>query len=178
VEQPIRLVSVVGKKNSGKTTLLVALAAEFARRGLVVGTLKHGTHPARLDQEGTDTWRHMNEGLAERVLLESSGARVLIQRLEEEDDPISLARQYMKGTDLVLAEGFTKHPVPKVEVFRQAAHDAPHYHASHPQAEQWFAMVTDHEATEYPFPTFRFSDTAWLVTLSKLAWSKAMIVDD
>lgn len=170
--------SVVGKKNSGKTTLLVALAAEFARRGLVVGTLKHGTHPARLDQEGTDTWRHMNEGLANRVLLESAASRILFQRLEEETDPISLAREYMKGTDIVLAEGFTKHPVPRVEVFRRAAHAEPHYDASHPQAEQWFAIVTDDETLEYPFPTFRFSDTAWLVTLSKLAWSKAMIVDE
>ncbi len=175
---PIRLVSVVGKKNSGKTTLIVALASEYARRGRVVGTLKHGTHPAKLDQEGTDTWRHMHEGSAERVLIESSGYRALIQRLEEEEDPTTLARRYMLGTDIVIAEGFTKHPIPKIEVYRRDAHAEPHYASTHPNADQWFAMVTDHKTTGYPFPTFHLSDTAWLVTLSKLAWGKAMIIED
>jgi molybdopterin-guanine dinucleotide biosynthesis protein MobB len=178
VEKPIRLISVVGKKNSGKTTLIVALASEYARRGKIVGTLKHGTHPARLDTEGTDTWRHMNEGLAERVLLESAGSRVMFQRLEEETDPVTLARQYMRGTDIVIAEGFTRHPIPKIEVFRRAEHDEPHFNPSHPQAGQWIAMVSDYEAIDYPFPTFRFSDTAWLVTLSKLARSKAMVIEE
>ncbi len=178
MEKPIRLISVVGKKNSGKTTLVVALAAEYARRGKVVGTLKHGTHPARLDTEGTDTWRHLNEGLAERVLLESSGSRVMIQRLEEEADPITLARQYMSGTDIVIAEGFTSHPIPKIEVFRRQEHDEPHFYPAHPHAAHWIAMVTDHSAIDYPFPAFQFSDTAWLVTLSKMARSKAMIVEE
>lgn len=177
MERPIRLVSVVGKKNSGKTTLLVALAAEYARQGKIVGTLKHGTHPATLDHEGTDTWRHMHEGSAQRVLLESAGHRVLFQQLDEEADPVTLARQYMSGTDIVLAEGFTTHSIPKIEVFRREEHDEPHYSPSHPNAEHWFAMVTDHVAVDYPFPTFRFSDTSWFVNLSKMAWNKAMIIE-
>ncbi len=177
MERPIRLVSVVGKKNSGKTTLLVALAAEYARRGKIVGTLKHGTHPATLDHEGTDTWRHMHEGSAQRTLLESAGQRVLFQQLDEEADPVTLARQYMSGTDIVIAEGFTRHPVPKIEVFRRKEHDEPHYSPSHPNAEYWFAMVTDHVAVDYPFPTFQFSDTSWWVNLSKMAWDKAMIIE-
>ena len=120
----------------------------------------------------------MHEGSAERVLIESSGHRALIQRLEEEEDPMTLARRYMLGTDIVIAEGFTKHPIPKIEVYRRKAHDEPHYASTNPNADQWFAMVTDDETTEYPFPTFQLSDTAWLVTLSKLAWGKAMIIED
>ena len=38
------IVSIVGKKNSGKTTLTVALAAELKRRGWRVATIKHGHH--------------------------------------------------------------------------------------------------------------------------------------
>ncbi len=63
-------------------------------------------------------------------------------------------------------------------IVRRKAHAEPHYASTHPNADQWFAMVTDRRTTEYPFPTFQFSDTAWLVTLSKLAWDKAMIIED
>src|SRR5256885_15249996 len=65
-----RMMSVIGRKNAGKTTLLVALAAELARRRFRVMTIKHGTHPADTDQRGKDSWRHWHEGHAERVLME------------------------------------------------------------------------------------------------------------
>lgn len=177
MEKPTRLISVVGKKNSGKTTLVVALAAEYTRQGKRVGTLKHGTHPATLDHEGTDTWRHFNQGMADRSMLESSGQRVLFQRLQEESDPVTLSREFMQGTDIVIAEGFTSHTVPKIEVFRPSEHERPHYDPSRPNASDWFAMVTDDQVGEFPFPVFRFSDTAWLVTISSMAWSNAMVIE-
>ena len=176
MEKQTRLISVVGKKNSGKTTLIVALASEFVRKGRRVGTLKHGTHPANLDHEGTDTWRHFNEGKAEKVMIESAGQRVLFQRLEEASDPVSLTREFFRGTDIVIAEGFTKHSVPKIEVFRDSQHDQPHYDPSRPNADDWFAMVTDDRTREFPFPAFQFSDTAWLVTLASMAWDRAMLI--
>ena len=58
----MRIVSVIGRKDAGKTTLLIALAREFKRQGKRVMTIKHASHPAVLDHEGTDTWRHFHEG--------------------------------------------------------------------------------------------------------------------
>ncbi|MDH5804822.1 MAG: molybdopterin-guanine dinucleotide biosynthesis protein B [Gemmatimonadota bacterium] len=172
----MKLFSVVGKKNSGKTTLVVTLAQEFTRRGKKVGTLKHGTHPANVDVEGTDTWRHFNEGRAERVILESMGKRFLFQQVEEPSNPIELAKQYMGGMDLVIAEGFTNTPVPKLEIFREEVHREPHFHKEHSYRDQWIAMMTDTNR-EFPFPTFRFSDTAWLVTLCSILWDEALEID-
>ena len=43
------LITVVGRKNSGKTTLVVQLAAELRRRGLRVMTIKHGSHNFNID---------------------------------------------------------------------------------------------------------------------------------
>lgn len=178
MESTTRLISVVGKRNSGKTTLIVALAAEFTKRGKRVGTLKHGTHPATLDIEGTDTWRHFNEGMAERVVLESAGQRVLFQRLEEETDPVMLSRQFMQGLDLVIAEGFTMSSVPKIEVFRRQAHESSYFDPTRPNAGAWFAAVTDDSKLDFPFPSFCFTDTGWLVTLCSLAWERAMLIDE
>jgi molybdopterin-guanine dinucleotide biosynthesis protein MobB len=170
-----RIISIIGKKDAGKTTLVVALANDL-RRKLKVMTLKHGTHAADVDQQGKDTWRHWNEGRAERVLLEAPGERVLFERTTQEGDPISLAKRYLDGADIVLAEGFSAYPLPKIEVFRTACGDKPIYDAERDNADQWVAMLTDHPSFRAPFPVFRFSDTSWLVALGNLAWDRARIL--
>lgn len=170
-----RIISIVGKKDAGKTTLLVALAMEL-RRKLRVMTLKHGTHSADMDQQGKDTWRHWHEGKAERVLLEAPGQRVLFERTDRESDPFTLARRYLDGADIILVEGFSAHPLPKIEVYRTACGEQPIYDASRDNAGQWVAIITDHSSFRAPFPVFRFSDTSWLVSLANLAWDRAQIL--
>lgn len=146
---------------------------EFTRRGMRVGTLKHGTHPANVDTEGTDTWRHYHQGKAERTLIESPEGRVFFERSDTQADPSDLARRFMHDSDVIIAEGFTSSDLPKIEVFRAAAHDTPRYNKSLPNAHCWIAMLADEKLVGLPFPQFRFSDTAWLVALSALAWDKA-----
>ena len=109
-----RLISIVGKKDAGKTTLVVALAAELVRRKFRVMTIKHGTHAAS-DERGKDTWRHWHEGKAERVVMEAPGQRVVWERRDKESDPVALAKRYLDGADIVLVEGFSKAPIPKIE---------------------------------------------------------------
>jgi molybdopterin-guanine dinucleotide biosynthesis protein MobB len=170
-----RIISIIGKKDAGKTTLIVALATEM-RRKLRVMTLKHGTHAADMDQRGKDTWRHWNEGKAERVLLEAPGERVLFERTDADGDPIALARRYLDGADIVLAEGFSAYPLPKIEVYRLACGDKPIYDPTRDNADQWVAVLTDNATFRAPFPVFRFSDTSWLVSLATLAWDRARIL--
>lgn len=170
-----RMISVIGKKDAGKTTLVVALATEL-RRKLRVMTIKRGTHAADVDQQGKDTWRHWNEGKAERVLLEAPGERVLFERTDHEEDPVTLARRYLEGADIILVEGFSAHPLPKIEVFRRACGDQPIYDPAREDADQWVAMITDHPSFRAPFPVFRFTDTSWLVALANLAWDRARIL--
>jgi molybdopterin-guanine dinucleotide biosynthesis protein B len=170
------MIAIVGRHNAGKTTLLVALAAEFARRKLRVMTMKHGTHAADLDREGKDTWRHWHEGKAERVLLEAPGQRILFERTERQADPFVLARRYLDDADVILVEGFTAAPLPKIEVYRLACGPDPLFDAARHDPADWVALVTDNAAFRAPFPVFRFSDTAWLVTLANLAWDRAKVL--
>ncbi|HEX4634408.1 MAG TPA: molybdopterin-guanine dinucleotide biosynthesis protein B [Gemmatimonadales bacterium] len=167
-----RIVSIIGRQNAGKTTLLVALAAELRRRTLRVMTIKHATHQMQLDTEGKDTWRHFQEGHAERVLLEAPGERVLFERTTGTGDPVALAEEYLSGADLVLCEGFTAAPLPKIEVARRVA-GPPLWKEG---ARDWIAMLTDDASFRADFPVFRFSDTSWLVTLGNLAWDRAKIL--
>jgi len=170
-----RIVSIIGRQNAGKTTLLVALANELRRRQFRVMTIKHATHQMQLDTEGKDTWRHFQEGRAERVLLEAPGERVLFERTTETGDPVALAEQYLGGADIVLCEGFTSAPIPKIEVSRRVA-GPPIWNGSSEDARHWIAILTDDATFKADLPVFRFSDTSWLVTLGNIAWDRAKIL--
>jgi molybdopterin-guanine dinucleotide biosynthesis protein MobB len=172
-----RIVSIIGRKNAGKTTLTVALASELVRRGHRVMTIKHGHHPADADRKGSDTWRHFHEGRAERVLIASPDLRVLFERSPDDYDPIALAQQYMHGADIVLTEGYKAAPLPKIEVFRKAVADAPIYDGASPEAGQWIAVVTDDAGFRAACTVLHFNDTIWLQLLANLAWERSLILD-
>lgn len=169
-----KIISIVGSKNAGKTTLVVALASEFTRRGKRVMTIKHASHPATLDTPGTDTYRHFHEGKAERVLIASPGVRSLIERSPDDADPVTLARRYLADADIVLVEGFKMEALPKIEVYRRAVADLPLYEPSAANAGEWIAILTDDAKFEAECPVLRFKDTIWLQLLAGLAWDKAM----
>lgn len=173
-----RLISVVGRKNAGKTTLVVALAQEFVRRGRRVGTLKHGHHPAMLDPEGTDTWRHFHEGNTVRTLIAAPNGRVLFERGDDgEEDPFALVRRYMLDLDVVIVEGYKRYPLPKIEVHRTREHPEPLYDPDAANAGEWIAMLTDDRTLRPPIPCFAFTDTNWFTNLAQLAWSGAHLLD-
>jgi molybdopterin-guanine dinucleotide biosynthesis protein MobB len=172
-----RIVSVIGRKNAGKTTLTVALTGELVRRGHRVMTIKHGHHPADADRKGSDTWRHFHEGRAERVLIASPDLRVLFERSPDTYDPIGLARQYMHGADIVITEGFRSAPLPKIEVFRRAIAPTPIYDPASPEAERWIALVTDDPDLRADCSVLHFSDTIWLQLLANLAWDHSLTID-
>ena len=160
------MVAVVGKKHSGKTTLTVRLAAELRRRGRRVMTIKHGSHTFNIDPATTDTYRHYHEGMAERVAMASPDKFALIVRWEEEAGPEAIAERYMSDADVVLCEGFKRSALPKIEVFRQAAHAEPLYEPGSAQAGHYIAVVTDVPGLRLPVPVFNFSDPDWLAALA------------
>jgi molybdopterin-guanine dinucleotide biosynthesis protein B len=170
-----RIVSIIGKKGTGKTSVLVALAAEFRRRGKRVMTLKHATHPARVDTEGTDSHSHYHDGKADAVLLDAPGDLIMIRRNTETNDPVLLVDRYLADADIVLAEGYSQAAIPKIEVYRPEVQAVPLYNRDSADADSWIAIMTDDHTFTAQCPVFRFSDTMWLVALTNLAWDKALI---
>jgi molybdopterin-guanine dinucleotide biosynthesis protein MobB len=174
----MRIITVIGRKDAGKTTLTVALASEFARRGRRVMTIKHGHHPADVDRPGSDTFRHFREAKAERTLIAGPDIRVLFERTPDDYDPVGLARRYMEGADLVLCEGYKRAPLPKIEVWRKAVGGRPLYDPAAPNAAEWVALVSDDReaGADARCPVLAFSDTNWLQTLANIAWERALVL--
>jgi molybdopterin-guanine dinucleotide biosynthesis protein MobB len=147
-------VCIIGKKNSGKTTLAVALLAELRRRGLRVASIKHGHHAFETDQPGKDSWRHFNEGGAEATLMAGEGKIALVMRMDGEPDPVQLVRDFYtgRGYDLVLVEGYKAGLFPKIEVFRRAVHERPLFSDAGDAAGSYLAMVTDDASIDTELP--------------------------
>lgn len=143
---PPPIISIIGRKNSGKTTFVVALAAELKRRGLRVASAKHGHHEFEIDHPGRDSWRHFHEGGVEAVLMISSGKIALIARGAEDADPEELIRRHLgdHGYDLILVEGYKHGPFRKLEVHRSSVHERPVHDPDDPtSAALYLALVTD-----------------------------------
>ncbi len=118
------VVSIVSKKNSGKTTLLEKLIPELKSRGYRVGTVKHDIHGFDIDHEGKDTFRHKQAG-AEAVAIASPWKLSLIKDTPQEWHLEQVVITYMADMDIVLTEGYKRARMPQVEVFRSAAHKTP-----------------------------------------------------
>ncbi len=162
------LVAIIGRKHSGKTTLLVRLAAELHRRGHRVMTIKHGTHTFNIDPSTTDTYRHFHEGNAERVAMVAPDKFALVMRWSDEMTADDVASTYMSDADVVLCEGFKATALPKIEVHRRAMHPQPLYVATGVQAASYRALVTDDPALEAAVPVVRLDADDWLATLAAL----------
>src|ERR687885_799918 len=133
------MVAVVGRKHSGKTTLTVRLAAELHRRGHRVMSIKHGSHTFNIDPSTTDTYRHYHEGHVERVAMASPDKFALVVRWSEELAPEEIAERYLSDADVVLCEGFKRSALPRIEVWRRAAHERPLYHPDAAEAPRYVA---------------------------------------
>ena len=113
----IPIVSIVGKSESGKTTLIEKLIAELTRRGIRVATIKHNRHGFEIDHEGKDSWRHKKAGAVTTVVA-SPGRIAVIEDAPKDYDLAEIRDRYIRDADLILAEGFKINPHPKIEVFR------------------------------------------------------------
>ena len=153
----IPILSIVGRSNSGKTTLLEKLIRELTRRGRRVGTIKHHFHgPVEVDVPGKDSWRHKQAGA--RAVAVSSPETLFAVRDTAGEIPLEvIAHQVLSDVDLILTEGFKSGPMPKIEVSR-AAQNAPLLCGTE---DQLVAVVSDRDLP-LPVPRFGLEEVALL----------------
>ena len=116
----MHIFGVAGWSGSGKTTLLTGLVPELLARGLTVSTIKHAHHEFDIDRPGKDSWRHRQAGATE-VMVASARRWALMHELRgAAEPPLDELVAHMTPVDLLLVEGWKRHPHPKIEVHRPA----------------------------------------------------------
>jgi molybdopterin-guanine dinucleotide biosynthesis protein B len=104
----VPIIGVVGRKNSGKTTLIESVVQELTRRGYKVATAKHINKKGfSIDTEGKDTWRHSRAGANPVTSVSDIETAVLIKNGETQFSPDQLFR-FTPETDVIVLEGFSR----------------------------------------------------------------------
>ncbi len=113
----MKRIHIIGRKNHGKTTLIVDLLREYSRRGVRVGCIKHSPHRHELDSPGKDSHRHRAAGAQPAAIITPDLLGIYLA--PGGADPYGLMASLFAGCDLVLVEGDVEASAPKVEVWRQ-----------------------------------------------------------
>ncbi len=116
------VVSIVGKSESGKTTLLEKLIPELKNRGYRIAIIKHAHHGFEIDKKGKDSVRHKNAG-ADAVMVAGKGKIAIVK--DEPRESLHHLVSYFEDMDVVLSEGYKSDIAPKIEVFRKEMHEHP-----------------------------------------------------
>jgi len=117
----IPIISIVGKSDSGKTTLLEKFLPELVRRGYRIATVKHDVHGFEVDREGKDSWRHKQSG-AHTVVISSPHKVAVIRDVEKDMTLDEIRERFIQDVDLLLSEGYKREVHPKIEIFRKEKH--------------------------------------------------------
>ena len=151
------MISIVGKSESGKTTLIERLIPEFRQRGYKVGSIKHASHGFDIDNSSKDSFRHRRAG-SETVVVASPEQIAVLMTVDT--DSLDTLEFFFQDKDLVLAEGYKNEPRPKIEIFSKKRHAAP----INPNDENLIAFVTD-DAIDVKVPLFNTEQISELADL-------------
>ncbi len=117
------VISIVGKSNSGKTTLIEKMIPLFIEKKYRTGTIKHHLHDYDSDIRGKDSWRHQNAG-ARQTMIASPSKLSFFSHINSEL-PLDKLLNYFDDSDIIITDGYKKSCKPKIEVFRPSHSAAP-----------------------------------------------------
>ena len=117
IDIPSPAIAIVGRHNSGKTTLIEKLIGRLVKRGNNVGSVKHHHKTGfEFDVEGKDSYRHRQAGASETVIA-APGQLARVKTVEGELECSQIVRS-MPGHDIVIVEGYRKSGLPTIEIMR------------------------------------------------------------
>jgi len=154
----IPILCVVGRSNSGKTTLIERLIPELVQAGYRVATVKHAGHGFDLDTEGKDSWRHKRAG-ASTVIVLSRGSLAMFSDVSEQIKVEEIRDRYLDHEiDLIIAEGWKSDDYPKIVVVRDQLGEVP-------VSPQGLLAVVSNEPVDVPVPRLHPDDVQALSAL-------------
>ena len=112
----MKIIGVVGWKDTGKTTLIEKLIGELNKRNLTVSTIKHSHHKVSIDKKGTDSFRHFNAGAKETILTSDKKWVKFSRQISDGQGNFSHLIKQIIPVDILIVEGFKASDHKKIEV--------------------------------------------------------------
>ena len=111
----VTIISIVGQKNAGKTTLLKDLIPKLKEQGYRVGTLKYNIRKFDIDHEGKDTYKYSNSG-ADSVAISTQSEFVVMKKTASPLTLNEIIEAHFNDVDVVLVEGYREDCYPRIRI--------------------------------------------------------------
>ena len=119
----MKIVGIVGWKNSGKTYFASKIIKKLKIKNYRVASIKHAHHEFDIDHKGTDSYFHREAG-SSQVLVSSSKRWVKITELNNsKEQTLNDLLNQLSETDIVIVEGFKNDNHPKIEIIKKDIND-------------------------------------------------------
>ncbi|MCF6159666.1 MAG: molybdopterin-guanine dinucleotide biosynthesis protein B [wastewater metagenome] len=159
----IPVISIIGKQNAGKTTLIQSIVPILKKKGYRVGTIKYRIPHFEIDYEGKDTYKHYQAG-ADVVSISSPEKLAVIKRITRNHPPIQdIVRQNYSDVDIVLVEGYKKCQYPYIEIHGNQVQ----MKSIHKEYQDHVKIVSKMQ-TGSPVPTFHKKDLNKIIKFIEL----------
>ena len=157
----MRIIGLAGWSGSGKTTLVTNVIPVLVKRGLKVATVKHAHHEFDTDQPGKDSWLHRQAGASEVAIVSSRRWAIVHELGGEPEPPLGDVLAKLSPIDLVIVEGFKRHPHPKLEVYRAVVGKP----LLHPDDDCIVAIATDAPLPQAQVPVLMLGNVESIATM-------------
>ena len=113
--EEVTIISIVGKQNAGKTTLIKDLIPKLKEQGHRVGTLKYNIRKFDIDHEGKDTYKYSNSG-ADSVAISTQSEFVVMKKIANPLMLHEIIEAHFNDVDVVLVEGYREDDYPRIRI--------------------------------------------------------------
>ncbi|MFX1362824.1 MAG: molybdopterin-guanine dinucleotide biosynthesis protein B, partial [Promethearchaeota archaeon] len=103
------ILAVIGRKNTGKTSVVEYIVSDLNDLGYKVMTAKHVSEKKfSVDSEGTDTWRHRRAGANPVFCVSENEIAMITKRASDQFSVGEILRFAAEDSDLLILEGFSR----------------------------------------------------------------------
>tara|TARA_Y100000590_G_scaffold112054_1_gene127764 strand:+ start:889 stop:1386 length:498 start_codon:yes stop_codon:yes gene_type:complete len=114
----MKIIGIIGLKNSGKTYLVQKIISNLTSKKFKVGSIKHAHHDFDIDHPGTDSFLHRKSG-SKQVIISSAKRWAKIFELDNANEKKldELIKEF-EDPEVVIVEGYKNEMHPKIEIIK------------------------------------------------------------
>ena len=117
----MKIIGIVGWKNSGKTFFASKIIKKLKSKNLKVASIKHAHHEFDVDQKNTDSYIHRQSG-SSQVIISSSSRWVKITEINNsKEKSLNELINELSPADIVIVEGYKNESHTKIEVIKEGS---------------------------------------------------------
>ena len=116
----MKVIGIIGWKNSGKTFFAQRIIKKLTQKGINVASIKRAHHDFDIDTPNTDSYLLRKAG-SKQVIVSSSKRWVKITELDnKKEKKLEELLRELTNTDVVIVEGFKKELHKKIEIINHS----------------------------------------------------------